>query len=200
MGAGDVAILVERDRFTRESAFRRQVRDLDARADLGPTHDRAAAYPEFPTSFPAAERVTTACSPDGGRPPARKAVVVEEKLDGANVVVWLEGDRRRVRAPGGPGGQDRARQLGRFAPGSRSATTVRDQCSSADARSTPSGSISPTRRYDRLPAYLVGLDLWSPSGGFVAMDERNRRSRSAGFRAARALVRHLGRCGTRSKR
>ena len=48
---------------------------------------------------------------DAGRLLA-KAVVVEEKVDGANAVVWLEGDRLECAIRGGAESMDRAGQLG----------------------------------------------------------------------------------------
>ena len=41
-----------------------------------------------------------------------RPVLVEEKLDGANVVVWLEDERIECALRSGVGAQDRGKQLG----------------------------------------------------------------------------------------
>ena len=102
-----------------------------------------------------------------------RPVLVEEKLDGANVVVWLDDRRVECALRSGVGAQDRGRQLGPLKAwlGER-ADRLRDLL---DGRALYAEWLLVAHgiRYDALPAYLVGLDLWSPRSGFAAPDARN---------------------------
>jgi hypothetical protein len=138
-------------------------------------------------------------------------VVVEEKLDGANVVLWLEAGQVTCALRSGPGAMDRAGQLGPL----RAWLAQHDE---AVRRVVADGSalyaewllLTHSVSYNRLPGYLVALDLWraessplpvlapeSPGGGrspgartspggpgpgqFVGVDERNQVCRAAGL-------------------
>ncbi len=110
-------------------------------------------------------------------------VVVEEKLDGANVVVWQDDSGRiDVTLRSGPGGMDRGGQLGPL----RAWAAAHDAALRASMTQWPVlyGEwllLTHSVAYDRLPAYLVVLDLWRPTDGFAQPDERNEVSRSAGL-------------------
>lgn len=102
-------------------------------------------------------------------------VVLEEKLDGANVALWIEEGVVQVALRSGVGAADRAGQLGPL----RAWVAER----SDDLRSLLVDGIAlygewmlltHSVAYDELPAYLVALDLWTPSAGFMSVDERNR--------------------------
>lgn len=100
-------------------------------------------------------------------------VVVEEKLDGANVMLWMDDGRLEVATRGGPGAQDRAGQLGPLRAW-------------AAARIEPLGHLLAGGRvlygewmwlthstaYDALPDHLIGFDHYS-SGGFASLVERD---------------------------
>src|SRR5438128_515075 len=101
-----------------------------------------------------------------------KAVVVEEKIDGANTVVWLEGDRLECALRGGADSIDRAGQLG---PMRAWVAERNDQFHQLLERGYALYAewcyLTHAIEYDRLPAYLIGLDLRSPSGAFVSISE-----------------------------
>ncbi|MGH9156741.1 MAG: RNA ligase family protein [Acidimicrobiales bacterium] len=109
-------------------------------------------------------------------------VVVEEKLDGANVVVWLEDGRVSCALRSGPGAMDRAGQLGPL----RAWLAQHDE---AVRRVMADGAalygewllLTHSVAYDRLPAYLVMLDLWRLETGFAGVEERNRVCHAAGL-------------------
>lgn len=109
-------------------------------------------------------------------------VVVEEKLDGANVMAWSEEGRVQCSLRSGPGSADRAGQVGPL----RGWVAERsDQL----ARLLAGGAVlygewlwlTHTVAYDRLPTYLVALDLWCPGTGFSTVDERNVACAEAGL-------------------
>lgn len=109
-------------------------------------------------------------------------VVVEEKLDGANVVVWPDGPRLDCALRSGPGSADRARQLGPLRKWvAEHAVALRTLLGDDTALSAEWLLLTHSIAYDRLPAYLVALDLWSPARGFVSVDERNARSAAVGL-------------------
>jgi RNA ligase len=103
-------------------------------------------------------------------------VVVEEKLDGANVVLWL-GDAGRVECAlrSGPGSMDRAGQLGPL----RAWTAAHD----VPVRSVLANGytavyaewlfLAHSVAYDRLPSFLAVIDLWRGENGFASVDDRD---------------------------
>jgi len=109
-------------------------------------------------------------------------LVVEEKLDGANVSLWLDMGRVDVASRGGAGARDRAGQLGRL------------RAWAADRQETLTGLLEGGWvvygewlwlqhgvHYDRLTDWLVALDLWHPGSGFAPVNERDRRCWAAGL-------------------
>ena len=117
-------------------------------------------------------------------------VVVEEKLDGASVALWLD-TAGAVRAVGrsGLGGQDRGQQLGRLRAwvGER-----HDALGSLLA----DGAVlygewlwkRHSVRYDRLPDWFIGFDLLL-SDRFLGVAERDERLRLAAVQAPPSLFR-----------
>lgn len=109
-------------------------------------------------------------------------VVVEEKLDGANVVVWPDGPRLDCALRSGPGGADRARQLGPLRKWiAEHADALRTLLGGDTALYAEWLLLTHSIAYDRLPAYLVALDMWSPAHGFVPVDDRNTRCAAVGL-------------------
>lgn len=110
-------------------------------------------------------------------------VVVEEKLDGANVSIWLRATGRLdVASRGGTGAMDRAGQLGRL----RAWVAERDE--------VLRGLLVPGTvlyaewlwlthgtQYDALPDWLVVLDIWRSGDGFASLDQRDRLAGAAGL-------------------
>jgi hypothetical protein len=100
-------------------------------------------------------------------------VLVEEKLDGANVSIWLADGRIQVAPRGGAGAMDRAGQLGR----------LRSWVSEHDAQLRPLLGrfavyaewlwLEHSIEYDQLPDWLVVLDLWRPDSGMVQTTVRD---------------------------
>lgn len=109
-------------------------------------------------------------------------VVVEEKLDGANVSIWLQDGALQVGSRGGADAVDRAGQLG---PLRAHVHRYHDIFRSLLAPDTLLYAewlwFTHTIEYDRLPDHLVCLDLWSAERGFVPVTERDRRCRQSGL-------------------
>ena len=108
-------------------------------------------------------------------------VVVEEKLDGANVSLWLEDGQVACGLRSGPGAMDRAGQLGPLRAWiAQHDEALRQALAHYEAIYAEWLLLSHSVSYDRLPSYLVVLDLWRP-GGFATPDERNRVCAAAGL-------------------
>lgn len=136
-----------------------------------PPYPRVAHLPPGPGSV----RDDLVLSKENARALLSQPVVIEEKLDGANVMLWLEADRVRAATRGGPGAQDRSSQLG----------PLRAWAARKDAQLRPllSGGrvlygewlwLTHSHPYDALPDHLVGLDLYSREQGFAPLAERDR--------------------------
>ena len=111
-----------------------------------------------------------------------RPLVVEEKLDGANVSLWLENGRLQVASRGGVGAMDRGRQLGRLrAWGAERADALSSVLADGSAMYAEWLWVAHGTRYDLLPDWLIVLDLWHPSTGFVPADARDERSRAHGL-------------------
>lgn len=98
----------------------------------------------------------------------RRPVVVEEKLDGANVTIWTDGGRIQVASRGGPGAMDRAGQLGPL----RARVNAQYEALHAllDGGRTLYAEwlwLTHTVSYDHLPDHLVALDVRLPDTGSV---------------------------------
>jgi hypothetical protein len=102
----------------------------------------------------------------------RRPVLVEEKLDGANVVVWLEAGRVECALRSGVGAQDRGRQLGPLRAWLAERADQLRELLDGQALYAEWLLVAHGVQYDALPAYLVGLDLWSPESGFAAPEKR----------------------------
>lgn len=118
-------------------------------------------------------------------------VVVEEKLDGSNVAIWRDGPGSlAVAGRAGLGARDRAGQLGRLRAWAASRHDVL-------TRLLAPGEVLygewlwlvHTIHYEQLPDWLIVLDFWTPSRGFLAHDERDHRAREAGLVPAPVLFR-----------
>lgn len=112
----------------------------------------------------------------------QRPVLVEEKLDGANVSIWLDDGRVQVASRGGAGAMDRAGQLGRL----RAWAADRD----GSLRQLLAGGwavygewlwLTHGTAYDALPDWLVVLDCWHLSTGFASVQERDGRAGEAGL-------------------
>lgn len=106
---------------------------------------------------------------------------VEEKLDGANVMVWCdEQDTLQMATRSGAGGMDRAGQLGRLrAWAAGRASNLRALLSGGCASYCEWLWLTHSVAYDALPDLLVVLDLLSPDGSILPIAERNDRAASA---------------------
>lgn len=125
-------------------------------------------------------------------------VVVEEKLDGANVMLWRDGDAVEAATRGGPGALDRGDQVG----------PLRAWAAGRIARLQPMLSdrrvlygewmwLTHSVAYDALPDSLIGLDLLSPEAGFAPVAARDRALALAGLVAPPRLFE--GVLGTRQR-
>ena len=108
--------------------------------------------------------------------------LVEEKLDGANVVVWVEAGQVTCALRSGPGAMDRAGQLGPLRAWlAQHDEAVRSVVANGAALYAEWLLLTHTVAYDCLPAYLVALDLWCRDSGFARVDDRNGACRAAGL-------------------
>ncbi|MHB8897046.1 MAG: RNA ligase family protein [Candidatus Geothermincolia bacterium] len=110
-------------------------------------------------------------------------IAVEEKLDGSNVTLWLN-ENRGLECAGrsGPGAMDRGGQLGRLrAWASEHHSRVGAALAEADILYGEWLWLRHSVFYDRLPSFLVVLDLASVSHGLLPLTERNRLCRQAGL-------------------
>lgn len=108
-------------------------------------------------------------------------VLVEEKLDGANVVLWGEGGVRCA-LRSGVTGQDRAGQLGPLrAWAAERSDALRALLADGSALYAEWLLITHTVAYEQLPAYLIGLDLRRPDGRFGPVPARDHALERAGI-------------------
>lgn len=124
----------------------------------------------------------------------RRPVVVEEKLDGANVMLWVEDGRPQCSLRSGPGSADRAGQLGPL----RAWVAERgDQLRALLGDGTTLYGewlwVTHTVAYDRLRSYLVGLDVRRADGSFLTVDKRNAACTAAGVDTPPELYRGVPR-------
>lgn len=103
-----------------------------------------------------------------------RPVAIEEKLDGANVTIWCSDGRVQCALRSGLGSTDRAGQLGPLR------AWVAERSDALHALLVDAGALyaewlllSHSVVYDRLPAYLVVLDIRRADGTFMTVDERN---------------------------
>ena len=153
-------------------------------------------YPRVPhlASSEAATAADRVLSTDERRALLRADVVVEEKLDGANVMLWNEDGRVQCSLRSGPGSADRAGQLGPL----RAWVAER-----GDQLRTLLGDgavlygewlwVTHTVAYDRLRSYLVGLDLRRGDGSFLTVEKRNAACTAAGVECPPELYRGIPR-------
>lgn len=96
-------------------------------------------------------------------------VVVEEKLDGANVVLWNDGGVVHAALRSGVGAMDRAKQLG---PLRAWIAERHDRLAAALGPVTALYAewllVRHTVAYDRLDSYLVALDVLEADGSFAS--------------------------------
>lgn len=143
------------------------------------------AYPRVPHLAPGrgASRDDRVLSASESKSFLEREVVVEEKLDGASVALWLDGEGAvRVSTRGGMSALDRAGQRGPL----RAWAMERSDALRAllDSGWVLYGEwlwLAHGVSYVQLPDWLVALDLWDPSLGFASLEERNRRLGAAGL-------------------
>lgn len=139
-----------------------------------------SAPPKFPRIPHFAPSV--AATPDdvvlgaGGRDELLEAeVVVEEKLDGMNVMVWVRDGVPQVGTRGGAETSDRSGERGRLK--AWAAVHADALVAGLGERYALYGEWLRRRHgvaYDRLPAELVGLDLYDmEAGAFLGVDARD---------------------------
>lgn len=118
-------------------------------------------------------------------------LIVEEKLDGANVAVWIDEEEcLHCAGRGGARAMDRAHQFGRLrAWMASSAVALRHLLKPHEVLYGEWLYLQHTVRYDRLPDLLCVLDLWTPAGGFTAAGERDRRCQEVALWAAPSVFR-----------
>jgi hypothetical protein len=117
-------------------------------------------------------------------------VIVEEKVDGSNVMIFrTDYGYFDVAGRAGVGAQDRAGQLGPLR------AWVANNHQRLDALLGPSEVLyaewlwlEHSLRYDRLPDHLVVLDLWTPESGFLRVADRDQRAQAWGFYTAPVLA------------
>jgi len=153
-----------------------------------------------PPSYPRVAHLVTGrgTSDDGVLGPDELAkllsspVVIEEKLDGANVMLWLDERTQQVTSSlrSGPGASDRAGQLGPLKAWVAARGHVLAQ--GLTAGRVLYGEwllLTHTVPYDRLPSYLVVLDVLDERGDFLHVDDRDRWAAALGLVSPPGLFR-----------
>jgi len=142
-------------------------------------------YPRIPHLPPGtgASRDDRVLSPGDARPFFVEEVTVEEKLDGASVALWLD-DRGSV-AAGTRGGVDAIDRAGQRGPlrawAARRADQLRGLLADGWALYGEWLWFTHALAYERLPDWLIALDLCHPAHGFATHDARAQRVRTAGL-------------------
>jgi len=142
-------------------------------------------YPRVPHLFATAgvNREDAVLTKAGARALLGSPVLVEEKLDGANVVIWINGHGAiEVAGRAGPNARDRSRQLG---PLRQWALTRAD----AFRKLLGGGRVlygewlwfAHGVYYDGPPAWLIALDLFNGETGWLAPEERDAHCREVGL-------------------
>lgn len=123
-------------------------------------------------------------------------VVVEEKLDGMNVMLWIEGGTPRIGTRGGEDTSDRSGERGRVRAWVGTHADV--LANGLDEQLVIYAEWLRRRHriaYDELPSELVGLDILDRrAGAFLPVDERNERLAALGL--ARPPARFRGVLGS----
>ena len=118
-----------------------------------------------------------------------RPVVVEEKLDGANVSLWWESGAVRVASRGGEDARDRAGQLGRLRGwAAEHHLALATLLANGRAAYGEWLWLTHTVEYDRLPDWLVVLDLWTPDAGMLPLEIRDQAVADAGLVVPPGLV------------
>jgi hypothetical protein len=149
-------------------------------------------FPRIPVLLPGGgaedDRVATASEL---RRLLTEPVVVEEKLDGMSLTVWLDDTAwPRVASRSGKTQGDRGGQLGRAtAWASEHAPAVRALLAPAEVLYAEWMGRTHSVAYDALPDWLVVLDLWTDARGFASAAERDRRCDAAGLAPPPVLYR-----------
>lgn len=120
-----------------------------------------------------------------------RPVLVEEKLDGASVVLWRADGRIECALRSGVGAQDRGKQLGPLRAWLAERADGLRELLDGRALYAEWLLLEHAVPYDALPDYLVGLDLWSPAAGFTVPDVRNDLLAQAGLAAPPELSRGI---------
>lgn len=111
----------------------------------------------------------------------QQACVVEEKIDGANVVIWGEDGTVHCALRSGIGGADRAGQLGPLRGWlAREGTPLSELVTTGPVVYGEWMWFTHTVAYDHLPSLLIGLDVWTPAEGFLRPAGRNTTLAAAG--------------------
>lgn len=137
---------------------------------------RLPPYPRIPhlPPAPAATRDDLTLRGTAAQRLLTQAVVVEEKLDGANVMLWMEGGRMEVATRGGPGAQDRAGQLGPLRAWAAARIEQLGQLLAGGRVLYAEWMwLTHSVAYDALPDHLIGLDLYSSREGFTTVADRD---------------------------
>ncbi len=113
----------------------------------------------------------------------RGPCVVEEKLDGANVALWISGRSIEVAGRGGRGAMDRGDQLGRLKAWARERDPELRRVLGDQAKVIYAEWLwrTHTIHYEALPDLLVVLDLIDRSGVLVPAERRDAICATAGF-------------------
>lgn len=118
-------------------------------------------------------------------------VVVEEKLDGANAMVWLDDGTGAVTCSlrSGPGAADRAGQLGPLRAWVQSQATLPSSLAGGRVVYVEWLWLTHSIAYDRLPSLVVVLDVADGDGRFLDVNARNAWAMEAGLVVAPEVFR-----------
>lgn len=110
-------------------------------------------------------------------------VEVEEKLDGANTMCWLDDGILRASGRSGPDASDRAGQFGRLrAWVAEHEDEIRSVLGPGQVLYGEWLYLQHTIRYERLPSLFVAIDLREADGSFVPTSLRRATLEASGLR------------------
>ncbi|MCE9583301.1 MAG: RNA ligase family protein [Planctomycetes bacterium] len=117
--------------------------------------------------------------------------IVEEKLDGANVSLWLADGRVEAAGRAGVGAMDRGRQLGRLRAWAAGRDAALRKVLRPPVRAVYGEWLwrTHTVEYGALPDLLVVLDLWESPGRFALAARRDELCADAGLATPPVLFR-----------
>lgn len=139
-------------------------------------------YPRVPHLTAAGTKDDKRLPPDAVAELLRHELEVEEKLDGANTMCWVENGIVHASGRSGRHGMDRGNQFGTLRGWTAEhSDTIKDLLGPGEVLYGEWMLLTHTITYTRLPSYFIALDLMRADGRFVESEVRRAMLSEAGF-------------------